>query len=131
MTGHSVKQSNPGGHSPAGEQSNLTYDERREFASDQESIWDEIFEVSSNMQASGFHQGYPERVKSNWKRIGEQPQEFPTSSNAFKNNIDEASCYSEGSDYEEHLNRISADKTDPEGYKLIVRKYDYRRTARK
>ena len=34
-------------------------------------------------------------------------------------------------DYESHLDRISADKSDPAGYKLMMRRYDYHRTARK
>ena len=33
-------------------------------------------------------------------------------------------------DYEDHLDTISADKSDPTGYKELVRKYDYGRIAR-
>ena len=130
--GHSAVQRNPGGHSPAGNASNLSYDERMDFASDQESAWEEIIDSGEymNAQSLGFHDGYAERVKSNWNRLTKAPHEFPTSSNGFKKNLDEASVYTEGPDYEQHLDAISKDKSDPEGYKLMVRKTDYRRTKR-
>ena len=51
--------------------------------------------------------------------------------NAFMNDYEIASSYSEGEEYEEHLENISRDKMNPEGYKLMVRRYDYRRTARR
>lgn len=129
---HSAQQRNPGGHSPAGEQSNLTNEQRIGFALEQESIWEEIFEVSQDLETSGFHAGYPERVRSNWKRMGQQPNEFPSSTNGFKKDEDIAAQYgSDDIEYENHFKQISADKSDPEGYKLMVRKYDYRRTARR
>jgi hypothetical protein len=127
--GHSAQPRNPSGHSPAGEPSNLSYDERIEFASNQESVWEEIFQSGESI--AGFHDGYAERAKSNWQRIAKNPQEFPSSINSFQNTKQQSANYGKDDpDYEEHLDEISRDKSDPEGYKLMVRAYDYRRMAR-
>lgn len=129
--GHSTSSKNPQGHSPMGTQSNLTLEEREAFASYQESLWEEIVELSPSMESVGFHSGYVERVKANWKRIAVNPKEFPASSDIFKLDKEQAEQYTEGPDYEAHLDQISADKSNPAEYKLMVRRYDYRRTSRK
>jgi hypothetical protein len=131
MPAYSTKPMNPGGHSPAGDASNLSNDERIQFAMNEESAWEEITETTPIMESVGLHLGYVDRAKSNWKRIGQIPKEFPTSSNAFKNDLSEAEKYTEGPEYEEHLNAISEDKPDPAGYKRRIRITDYRRIARK
>lgn len=129
---HSEQARNPGGHSPAGLQSNLTNEQRIQFAVDQESIWEEIFDVSSDLESSGFHHGYPERVRSNWSRIAQNPKEFPCSVDGFKKDMDIAAQYgNDDQEYDNHLNEISNDKSDPESYKLVVRRYDYKRIARR
>ena len=128
--GHSSLARNPHGHSPSGDASNLSLEERIEYASNQESVWEEIFEPVPELEALGIHEGYAERVKNNWKRIAQNPKEFPTSSNAFKDTLTAGERYTEGEDYEEHLNQISADKSDPEAYKRRIRITDYRRIAR-
>ena len=119
-------------HSPSSESSKLTIEERIEFSSNQESIWEEIVDRGETLDIMGMHQGYADRAKTNWKRITLNPKEFPTSSEGFKENYDEASHHGEGDvDYEAHLDEISKDKTDPVGYKLMVRRTDYRKTKRK
>lgn len=120
---------NPGGHSPMAERSHLSNEERIAYAVEQESIWEEIDDCSDNMIEMGFHTGYPERVKANWKRIQTHPEEFPRASNHFMNI--EPTNMEVDLDYEEHLNEISKDKSNPVGYKEFVRTNDKRRTVRK
>lgn len=129
--GHSAQSRNAGGHSPAGDASNLSHEERIQFALYEESAWSEIFEPTPALEVLGIHEGYAQRAQANWKRIAQTPQEFPTSSNSFKDTLDAGEQYTEGEEYEEHLNQISIGKTDPEAYKRRTRITDYRRIARK
>ena len=47
-----------------------------------------------------------------------------------KQDDQQSSMSSIDEDYESHLDEISKDKSDPESYKLMVRRYDYLRTKR-
>lgn len=52
--------------------------------------------------------------------------------NSFMEDLDEASIFGiNDPEFENHLHEISKDKSDPEGYKELVRRYNYRRTLRK
>lgn len=65
------------------------------------------------------------------QRPGAKPQPSSSLSNTFKKDYDIASVYSEGPEYEDHLDEVAKTMRDPEGYKDLVRRRDYRNTARR
>jgi hypothetical protein len=124
----------------------LSLEERVNFAEEQIEYFDAVLNTGDDLllaernyvRGGGFRslseimRGMAPGMKDRWKHIKKDPKSMPSLLNGFKINLDEASCFQEDDqDYEEHLQHVSADKTDPEGYKLMVRKSDYRRTARK
>lgn len=124
---------------------NLSIEERVEFAQTQIDAFDAVLSEGDSIllqdqprvRGGGFRsladvmKGMAPNMKNRWKDLKKNPKDIPSLMNDFKVNLDDASNYTEGEDYEEHLNNISKDKTDPEGYKLVVRKRDYRGTARR
>ena len=128
---HSSKASNPAGHSPSAEASNLSTVERMMFAANQVSSLNSIKESTPIMESLGMHLGYVDRAKSNWKRICQNPKEFPGSVEVFKQNYAEASVYTEGVEYEEQLEWAARNAVDKDAYKAVVRIADYRKIMRK
>jgi hypothetical protein len=124
----------------------MTMEERVNFAQEQIEFFDGVLNEGDSfllltqdfVRGGGFRslaeimKGMAPGMKDRWKQIKKDPKSMPALLNRFKVNIDEAAEFGkDDEDYEEEMNNISKDKTDPEAYKLVVRKYDYRRTARK
>lgn len=138
VVGHSAKPRNPNGHSLASH-ANFNRDERIAFlVSEIASFTEKI----ANPQKY-FHPNVDMEIaltvgrallKANEDELAMLQRggtsHVPVYSNKFMDNYDDASAYSEGADYIDHLDQISHDKSDSEGYKLMVRRYDYKRTAR-
>jgi len=118
---------------------NLTTDQRIEFASMQDQFFNNLSNQDQiSLRTEGFVslgdiiKGWAPNIKERWKHLKKNPHEFPPRMNVFKKDDIQASEYGEDDpEYEAHLENISKDKSDPEGYKLLIRKYDYRRIARK
>jgi hypothetical protein len=124
----------------------LSMEERANFAQEQIEFFDGVLNEGESfllltqdfVRGGGFRslgeimKGMAPGMKDRWKQIKKDPKSMPALLNRFKVNLDEAAEFGkDDEDYEEEMNNISKDKTDPEAYKLVVRKYDYRRTARK
>lgn len=148
--GHSTKPRNPNGHSPATELPNLTHVEQIEYLMNEILKFSKTFDPDKVYSPDAALNEYLKKIAMNsiasMQREVEQllallddPNHNCSAScvdkspflRTFQVKDKAASTYSEGPDYEEHLDEISKDKLDPEEYKLVVRQYDYHRTARK
>lgn len=125
---------------------NLTMEERVEFCNRQINEFDAILNEGDNLsvlfsdtprvRGGGFRsigevmRGWAPNMKERWTNLKKNPKSIPPLLNGFKIDYEEACKHAEDEEYERHLDEISKDKYDPEGYKIMVRKYDYRRTYR-
>ena len=150
QAGHSTNPRNPNGHSPAQELPNLTHMEQIEY------LVKEIFKFSKTFDPNKVYSrdpGLDEHLKkiamnsiagmqrevdqllaqlddpNHHCKIGCVDQSLFFRKQKQQADVD-FTQQSADKDYEEHLNAISADKSDSAGYKELVRKYDYRRIAR-
>ena len=149
--GHSGQSRNPGGHSPASEVPNLTHMQQIEYLMKEIMKFSQAFDPDKVYSPDPQMNEYLKKIARNsiagMQREVDQllktlddPTHVCLSGCVDKSQFLRApkqeltvdfSQPTSDEEYEEHLDDVSKDMSDPFGYKELVREYDYRRTARK
>ena len=135
--GHSSKSSNPHGHSPSLLVEKTSKDERisfvlREIANYEQQL-SERRKWLKNVPGGEYLITMAENAIANYKRelseLHYSPDDIQCEAPRYKEEDPAAAEHRFGDrEYDQHLDDISKDKSDPSGYKELVRKYDYNRT---
>jgi len=150
MGGHSTTSKNPGGHSPSEELPNLNHMEQIEYLMKEILKFSKTYDPSKVYSRDEKMNEYLHKIASNSIASMQREVDKLLAQLDDPNHICKPGCVDQSlflrkpkqqadvdfaqpsadKDYEDHLDTISADKSDPTGYKELVRKYDYGRIAR-
>lgn len=150
--GHSTKAKNPHGHSPSQELPNLTHIEQVEYLAKEIMKFSKTYDPAKIYSPDAHMNEYLHKIANNsiasmQREVDELLAAFDDPTHACFDGCVEKSLFlrpaskqanepdysrpTTDKQYEQHLDEISQDKSDPARYKELVRKYDYGRTARR